>query len=500
MRGTNPKDNPLRPPQKAFAVIRAITRGAVFALFLYAYLFPFISSNALLAFLVKTQFSAALYGGGVAAPVVVCIAAFTAVFGRLYCSALCPLGTLQEFVWKARNFLQKFFAKKGRGARKRSFGCKESRAARLAIPLITGAGIAFSVTPLMIALDPLSTFGRGMNAAGSFSLAALLLALPLILVIAAALFGGRAFCAWCPVGIALGVLSSFAPFKMRFQAGCTSCGACQKKCPARCIDSRQKRIDYGRCVVCFSCAASCAFLRYGAKGLARAAPSESGTPVTRRKFLKGTLSAACAAAYFFGADAKALFSMTDAESAARFILPPGAKEQKSYGAHCVGCYACAAVCPVGVIKASKALVPVLEYSRSSCQYDCVECGLVCPTGAIAQLSIEQKHTTRIALSSLDFELCVVNTKHESCGACAEVCPTHALRMIPYEEPGIPWLTKPVFEEAYCVGCGACLVACPARPNAFTILPVREQTATPGIRPSDQTEETFVYDPSADFPF
>jgi formate hydrogenlyase subunit 6/NADH:ubiquinone oxidoreductase subunit I len=183
-----------------------------------------------------------------------------------------------------------------------------------------------------------------------------------------------------------------------------------------------------------------------------------------------------------------------------FIMPPGAGNEKHYRSRCAGCYACASSCPVGVIKAAAGIAPALDYASASCQFDCVECSLVCPTGAIKRLSVEQKHKTRIALSSLDFERCVVNTKGESCGACAEVCPTHSLRMIPYEESGIPWLTKPVFEEAYCVGCGACLVACPARPNAFAVLPVAEQIQTPGIRPAGEDEEIFVYEPADDFPF
>ena len=44
-----------------------------------------------------------------------------------------------------------------------------------------------------------------------------------------------------------------------------------------------------------------------------------------------------------------------------------------------------------------------------------------------------------------------------------------------------------FAEAYCIGCGACLYACPAEPRAFTLTPQAVQTLTPGIRPTDASE-------------
>ena len=79
-------------------------------------------------------------------------------------------------------------------------------------------------------------------------------------------------------------------------------------------------------------------------------------------------------------------------------------------------------------------------------------------------------------------------KKQACGACAEVCPTHALRMQPYAEAkGLP---QPIFEEAYCIGCGACRYACPVtdEPRAFEIAGVPRQTTTPGIRPADKTDK------------
>ena len=74
-------------------------------------------------------------------------------------------------------------------------------------------------------------------------------------------------------------------------------------------------------------------------------------------------------------------------------------------------------------------------------------------------------------------------------------------MVPHAEAGIPGLTRPVFDENYCIGCGACLVVCPALPNAFTVNAVPFQILTAGIRPDDDAEDDLPPLPGADdFPF
>jgi ferredoxin len=156
---------------------------------------------------------------------------------------------------------------------------------------------------------------------------------------------------------------------------------------------------------------------------------------------------------------------------------------------------------VRVLKVSgPPLQPALDYRDAGCQYNCVECGKVCPTGAIRPLGLEEKRRTRVALSSLFFERCVVNTRRESCGACAEVCPTGAIVMAPYGESGVPWLTRPLFEERYCIGCGACYAACPAEPRAFIITAAAEQTLTEGPRPPEEAGDALRVEETGDFPF
>jgi polyferredoxin len=478
--------------------------ACVLGLFIYAYLSPSLNSNEVLSVAMKGQFSPALYGAGIAGITILVILAVSLLFGRAYCSVLCPLGTLQEIFWRAGSFLR------GKNRKKRSkivrYGYTVAPKIRYAVLLFTGLGAALSFSPLMMALDPVSNLGRGLGALhtlvdGNTPPFVFLIAVPFVLILALAFFRGRAFCGWCPVGLTLGLLSSAAPFGVKVSSRCRSCGICEKKCPAGCMDSGLKRIDSERCVLCFSCVSACpsGSVSYGLRGKA----AFSGE--TRRVFLKGMGRASlfCGAAYLLGPSLKLFASGGAAANTSRArlpILPPGALNERQYRARCVGCQACAAACPVRIISAFNSPRPALEYTSAGCQYNCVECGRVCPTGAIRRLDVEEKHRTRIALSSLYFERCVVNTKRESCGACAEVCPTGAITMVPYTESGVPWLTRPVFDEQYCIGCGACLVACPAEPRAISVEAVAEQTLTVGVRPAEESGEGFVIENLDDFPF
>ncbi|GMO30977.1 MAG: hypothetical protein Ta2B_11960 [Termitinemataceae bacterium] len=370
----------------------------------------------------------------------------------------------------------------------------------------------------MIIIDPISTLGRGLGAlrglfyqdeGGGTTAFMLVLAVPLLIILITALLRGRAFCAWCPVGVTLGLFSSAAPLGIKVSPKCVSCGQCEKKCPASCINASEKRIDSERCVLCLSCTAVCpnGSAVYGVLGKA-AVFSEA-----RRVFLKGAgkFSLACGAAYLISPLLKVPSQSVD-EALANLpqgktlpILPPGAKNLIHYNRHCIACHACVASCPANIITAKDDMHPRLDYNgaaSAACQYSCTECGRVCPTGAIGKLRMEEKHRMRIALSTLYFDRCVVKTKSESCGACAEVCPTGALTMVAYSESGIPFLTRPIYDEKYCIGCGACLASCPADPRAFTIEAVPQQSLTVGSRPLEESGDELRVDMdiSDDFPF
>ena len=103
--------------------------------------------------------------------------------------------------------------------------------------------------------------------------------------------------------------------------------------------------------------------------------------------------------------------------------------------------------------------PVMFFEKGFCNFNCTICSRVCPNHALQPLTKEEKHKTQMGYVVFNKDICIVPTKHKSCGACAEHCPTQAVTMIPYKGG----LTIPTIDTRICVGCGACEYICPVRP-------------------------------------
>ena len=207
------------------------------------------------------------------------LAGVTALAGRLYCSAVCPLGTFQDIVlWLRRRFRRTSFAyRPGRPIVRAAF------AVLFAVLLLCG------VASLAGVIEPYSAYGRIAThlfeplAAACANFAADLFlkwgrpcmlkseifvrgwaALGVAGVSFAALAAvaaarGRLFCnTVCPVGSVLGLLAAKAPVRIRLDAAkCVKCGLCAKACKAECIDTAGGKVDQSRCVRCFNCIGAC---------------------------------------------------------------------------------------------------------------------------------------------------------------------------------------------------------------------------------------------------
>jgi formate hydrogenlyase subunit 6/NADH:ubiquinone oxidoreductase subunit I len=106
------------------------------------------------------------------------------------------------------------------------------------------------------------------------------------------------------------------------------------------------------------------------------------------------------------------------------------------------------------------LIPIMDFERGFCNFDCTICTEVCPNNALTKLTKEQKHKLQVGRVVLKPELCIVHTQGWNCGACSEHCPTQAVKMIPYKDG----LTTPFIDADICVGCGGCEFICPVRPQ------------------------------------
>lgn len=235
--------------------------------------------------------------------------------------------------------------------------------------------------------------------------------------------------------------------------------------------------------------------------------------MTRRAFLLRLSGLAAASApLFFGLPLRLVLGRRSRDprgAPKRPVIPPGSRSLDRFTSGCTACHRCLSVCPTHVLKPSLAeygvgslLQPVLDFSAGYCDYLCTACGVACPTAAIERVSEEEKKRLKIGSVFLVKEDCIVFTRGTPCGACAEICPTQAVRMVPYRSG----LTQPLCDTASCIGCGACEFVCPARPRkAIYVAGVDPHTTAlvaypvPEVSPpaSDEPNQGAA---SKDFPF
>jgi ferredoxin len=416
---------------------------------------------------------------------------FTLLFGRVYCSTLCPLGTLQDVIsYVARKVYRHRWHSEMPAYTILRYGL-------LVLTILSLGTGAMAVTSL---LDPFSNFGRilsglarpailGMNNGAALMLEAIdVFALyPLQVrgicwlsvtapVLVLGLVGwlawtrGRLYCnTVCPVGTLLGLISRRSLWKISIHTDqCTGCGLCQRVCKAGCIDIERKTVDMSRCVTCYNCLPECPTegITYARVTPARAALADASPG--KRKFLVGSLVYLAGFAGLSPEKTRRIIANKEATvPVVRNIpvAPPGAGRMAEFTNRCTACHLCISACPTQVLVPSfleygilGILQPQMDYRVSFCNFECTRCSEVCPSGALLPLQVEGKKITQMGAAKFVKDNCIVYTEGTECGACSEHCPTKAVRMVPYKQ-----LQAPEVKEEYCIGCGACEYACPTRP-------------------------------------
>lgn len=405
----------------------------------------------------------------------------TFVFGRIYCSVICPMGVFQDLVIRVRKLLSPKARKP-----KRHF-VKEPRIVRygvLAIVIVTA--LTFSQL-LLTVLAPYSAYGRmvrsivGLSRGESLAPALLITAAATLVVICVcAWIWGRGWCnTVCPVGSVLGLVSRFSLFKVSLdQSQCVSCRKCEKGCKSSCIDIDTHTIDHSRCVDCFDCLDSCPKggikFRFSLPRKAKTGPVTKSVDKGRRAFMATT--ALVGGSLALGAQNKRLdggladvIDKTSPERSER-LVPFGAESVKDFYDRCTACQLCVSNCPNGVLRPSTDighfLQPQMGYEKGWCRPECTTCSQVCPAGAIRPLKAEEKLTHKIGTAKVNLSLCLAAKDEAGCGNCSRHCPVGAVRMV--KTDGYH-RSIPVVAEAQCIGCGACEYLCPARPiSAITV--------------------------------
>lgn len=438
----------------------------------------------------KIQFLPALLALNVG--VVIALVLLTLMFGRIYCSIICPLGVFQDIV-----------ARVGRRRKKLPYTYSPALGwLRYGVLILFVIALVAGLGAIVSLLAPYSSYGRiagnllaplwqwGNNAlaflaerADSYafyrvdvwmkSIATLAVAVAtLILLVVLAWRNGRTYCnTICPVGTILGFLARFSIFRITIDADkCKKCTLCARNCKAACIDAKESKVDHSRCVTCGNCLTKCNRGAISYKPIFRKNTPVDATPTDRRTFL--TLTATLATTALATAQEKGdggLASITPKQAPKRQtpLAPAGAKSLANLKSRCTACQLCISVCPNKVLRPSTKLdtfmQPVMSYEHGYCRPECTKCSEVCPTGAIAKVTKEEKSSIQIGHAVWRRRNCVVRTDKVECGNCARHCPTGAIQMIPADAGDPKSLKFPAINTELCIGCGACENLCPTSP-------------------------------------
>lgn len=446
-----------------------------------------------LGWMARMQFLPAVLAGNFI--VVALLVAMTLIFGRLYCSVICPLGVMQDG-----------FAALGRRSRRNPYSFSPARSVLRYIMLaVMIVAIALGLGSVFALIAPYSAYGRIVSSLlqpvwmwcnnllaywaekhDSYAFysvdvwlrSGLSLGVAVVTLVVLAILAwrnGRTYCnTICPVGTILGFISRFSLLKPVIDTSkCVGCGKCARNCKASCIDAGNHAIDYSRCVVCFDCIGNCSIgaISYRRRPSVKTRPSHDKVEDRgRRAFM--TVAAVAGTAAVAKAQIKVdggLAVIQDKKIPVRQtpVLPPGAVSHAHLVRHCTGCQLCVASCPNNVLRPSGSpqsfMMPTVSYERGYCRPECTRCGEVCPAGAIHRLSREDKSALSIGHAVWIRENCIVVTDGRRCGNCARHCPSGAISMVPMVpgDTGSPLI--PAVDPEKCIGCGACENLCPSRP-------------------------------------
>ena len=424
---------------------------------------------------------------------IIIVVGITLLFGRIYCSAICPLGVYQDIVaWIGK---QKPFRsnKKAKLANKYSYSAPMTKLRLAVLVLFAALMIIPGFNAIAIIIAPYSAYGRMAStilqpayiainnlladwAAANDSFAfyqvephnnptilIVIAAVSAIILAILAFRNGRTYCnTICPVGTVLGYVAKFSYFKIQVDNdACMHCGLCAKNCKAACIHIEKGQpavIDYTRCVSCGDCIPVCSkqAIKHAPlkKAAAQATEPTADSGISRRNFLAITGTALAATAV------KAQEKVTDGGYAAIAdkeipqrktpITPPGSLSAKNLQQHCTACQLCISNCPNGVLRPSTDLdhfmQPEVQYEKGYCRPECTRCSDICPAGAIRPISLDPataeaddlpswaaKQTIQIGHAVWISKNCLPAAEGIPCGNCARHCPVEAIQMVPMDK-------------------------------------------------------------------
>ena len=176
------------------------------------------------------------------------------LFRKAFCSWLCPIGTISEYLWRAgrKLFRRDFYLPRWLDLSLRGLKYFLLGFFVWAISALSVEGIRdFMLSPYGLIADvKMLNFFRHIGETGLIVLGELVLA---------SVFLPNFWCRFlCPYGALLGLTSWFSPLRIRRSTEtCIDCAKCAKACPAALPVDKLVQIRSVECTACLECVAVC---------------------------------------------------------------------------------------------------------------------------------------------------------------------------------------------------------------------------------------------------
>jgi len=437
----------------------------------------FLDSDPLIA--LGSLLSSRVLFHGLAFSVVVVV--LTLVFGRVFCSWICPLGILNHVMSALPSILKK---------RQRMIGNEWRPVYQTKYYVLLTLLVLSAFGLLQVGLlDPIALVTRsfavtvfpGLQQAGvpiyavqPSYLGGWLIGVLFLAILVANRWVMRLWCRLlCPLGALLGGIARFSLFRIHRDADkCNDCHKCSVACHGACNPHSNIRVS--DCVMCLNCLGHCDQGALGYRFLPDARGEAPAPDLTRRKTLAAVASGVALVPVLRASHGVKAGADHD------LIRPPGSLVEADFAAKCIKCGACIRVCPTGVLQPAAfqagiegLWTPVLRYDVGSCTHTCNLCSQVCPTGAIRPISIvdrlgspPDKEPIRLGTAFFHRGRCLPWAMATPCIVCEEVCPTSP-KAIWVEQTEVRRhdgqtikLQLPHVDPKLCIGCGVCQNRCP----------------------------------------
>lgn len=155
----------------------------------------------------------------------------TFIFGRIWCSIMCPVGTFQEIIW---------LISRRENEKRPSYFYKY-----ILLIIVSVCLYFFHKQILSFVTNHITAvlWGAGVS---------------LLLIGILTIFKGRFFCTdICPLGALYGLVAKFSIFRIHQGADCMCCSMCEEVCPSGCIDTSEEHVNNVTCVKCLRCFNAC---------------------------------------------------------------------------------------------------------------------------------------------------------------------------------------------------------------------------------------------------